>query len=54
VDGTTVNGGTSEITLKVDNEFKCFTIRIPLFIVMDITWKSMSRGVTAIVDLAGK
>jgi hypothetical protein len=51
VDRLAVKGGTSEITLKVETEFKCFTVWLKLFTVQ---WKTMSRGLTADVDLEGK
>ena len=31
VDGPTVKEGANEITLKVDTEFKCFTVWLQLF-----------------------
>jgi len=55
VKGPTVKGGISEFTLTVDTELKCFTVCLQLFIHWwNIPWKSMSRGLIADVDLAGK
>jgi hypothetical protein len=55
VDSPTVKEGADEITLKVDTGFKCLPVWLqPFKETCNITHKSMSRGLTADVDLAQK